>query len=97
MFVVVSYDIKDDKKRTKVHKILKDYGQWIQYSVFECQIDKSSYLRLRARLDKMVSLNKEDSIRFYFLCDKDVQRIERIGGKEPISESAVFIGFNEEE
>ncbi len=94
--MVVSYDIKDDKRRTKIHKILKDYGQWIQYSVFECNIDKASYLRLRARLDDVVELDKEDSIRFYFLCAEDVRRIERLGGEKPLSETVVFIGFDED-
>lgn len=94
--MVVSYDIKDDKRRTKIHKILKDYGQWIQYSVFECNINKVSYLRLRARLDDVVELDKEDSIRFYFLCAEDVRRIERLGGEKPLSETVVFIGFDED-
>jgi len=94
--MVVSYDIKDDSRRTRVHKILKDYGQWMQYSVFECRIDKASYLRLRARLEETVDLDEGDSVRFYFLCEQDVHRIERMGGEQPLSETVVFIGFDEE-
>jgi CRISPR-associated protein Cas2 len=33
---VIAYDIPDDKRRTKVHKILLGYGKWTQYSLFEC-------------------------------------------------------------
>jgi hypothetical protein len=33
MFIVISYDIPEDKRRTRIHKILKSYGQWMQYSV----------------------------------------------------------------
>lgn len=95
MFVVVSYDIKDDRRRARVHKILKDYGQWMQYSVFECRIEKSAYLRLRARLEDVIDLEEGDSVRFYFLCAEDVRRIERLGGEEPLSEQAVFVGFDE--
>ena len=96
MFVVVSYDIKDNKRRTKVHKILKNYGQWMQYSVFECRIDNSAYLRLHAQLEETIDLEEGDSIRFYFLCAEDVRRIERLGGEEPMSETALFVGFNED-
>ena len=96
LFVVVSYDIKTDKRRNKVYKILKNYGQWMQYSVFECRVDKSAYLRLRAQLEEAIDLGEGDSIRFYFLCAEDVRRIERIGGEEPMSETAVFVGFDED-
>ena len=96
MFVVVSYDIKDDKRRMKVHRILKDYGQWMQYSVFECRIDGAVYLRLRARLEEVVALDKGDSVRFYFLCEDDVARIGRLGGEQPLSDEAVFVGFDQQ-
>ena len=39
MFILVTYDIKDDKKRNKVCNILKDYGNRVQYSVFECYLE----------------------------------------------------------
>ncbi|MGC9529160.1 MAG: CRISPR-associated endonuclease Cas2 [Candidatus Bipolaricaulaceae bacterium] len=97
MLIVVSYDIKDDRRRARVHKTLKDYGQWMQYSVFECRIDRSAYLRLRARLDDAIDLQAGDSVCFYFLCEEDADRIERLGGGEPLSETAVFVGFDDNE
>jgi CRISPR-associated endonuclease Cas2 len=54
MFMVISYDISEDKRRTKIHKMLKSYGQWMQYSVFECDVTDSQYAKLRARLSKMI-------------------------------------------
>jgi CRISPR-associated protein Cas2 len=35
-FVVVVYDISNDKRRTRLHNALLDYGTPVQYSVFEC-------------------------------------------------------------
>src|SRR5262245_458600 len=35
VFVVISYDIADDKRRGRIFKALKNFGQWMQYSVFE--------------------------------------------------------------
>ena len=36
MFIVISYDIPADKRRTKLAQLLENYGQRVQYSVFEC-------------------------------------------------------------
>lgn len=95
MFFIVSYDIQDDRRRTKVMKTLKNYGQWVQYSVFECDLDEADYLKLRARLSKFIS-DEEDSVRFYFLCEKDVRRIERLGGVQPLPEGAIMVGLDGE-
>jgi CRISPR-associated protein Cas2 len=91
MFVVVSYDIKDDRRRGKIFKILKNFGQWVQFSVFECDIAKVDYLRMRDRLERQINAEEGDSIRFYFLCENDVEKIERIGGVEPLPESAIVL------
>lgn len=91
MFVVVSYDVKDDKRRARIHKELKNFGQWVQYSVFECDLTKEHYLRLRHRLNGLIDEDKGDSIRFYFLCDSCSGRIERIGGERPLDEKVIFV------
>ena len=67
MNVVITYDISEDKRRTKIHKILKSYGQWMQFSVFECNLTDTEFARLRLRLNKLIK-PEQDSIRFYFLC-----------------------------
>lgn len=91
MLVVVSYDIKDDHRRGKIFKILKNFGQWVQFSVFECDITKVDYLRMRDRLEQQINQEEGDSIRFYFLCENDVEKIERIGGVKPLPESAIVL------
>lgn len=90
MFIVISYDIPDDKRRTKIHKVLKDFGQWVQYSVFECSLEAKDFLRLKQRLQKNID-SKEDSIRFYFLCQDCQQKVERIGGVRPLDENLIFV------
>jgi len=91
MFVVISYDIQDDQRRTRIHKALKSYGLWVQYSVFECELEKKDYLRLRDRLDCLLDKNAGDSIRFYFLCEGCLKQVERIGGVPPLDEGAIFV------
>ena len=73
MFIVVSYDIPDDRRRTKVMKALKDFGQHVQYSVFECELKQTDYRRLRQRLKKLVN-PRQDNIRFYVLSQEDLKK-----------------------
>ena len=88
MHVVITYDISEDKRRTKIHKALKSYGQWMQFSVFECTLTAAEYARLRNRLNKLIKA-EEDSIRFYFLCGCCQGKVERIGG-ETVRDDTVF-------
>ena len=91
MFIVISYDIKDDKRRSRIFKTLKNFGQWMQFSVFECDLDRKNFLRLKDRLDHLIDAEKEDSIRFYSLCEGCKRQIERVGGEKPRSEGAVIV------
>ena len=91
MFVVISYDIKEDKRRSRIFKTLKNFGQWMQYSVFECEIDKMNFLKLKDRLDHLIDAEKEDSVRFYFLCEGCKRQVERVGGEKPRKEGAVIV------
>jgi CRISPR-associated protein Cas2 len=77
-FIVISYDIGDDKRRLKVMKTLQDYGTRVQYSVFECRLESVQFERLKRRLTPLIR-ERQDSIRFYFLSADDIRRIEVIG------------------
>ncbi|MGC1309857.1 MAG: CRISPR-associated endonuclease Cas2 [Phormidesmis sp.] len=88
MQVVITYDISEDKRRTKIHKVLKSYGQWMQFSVFECDLTSAQYARLRNRLNQLIQA-EEDSVRFYFLCECCQRKVERIGG-ETVRDDTVF-------
>jgi CRISPR-associated protein Cas2 len=90
MFVTISYDISDDKRRTRVHKMLKSYGQWMQYSVFECvDLTDTQYAKLRSRLDRLID-PQTDSVRFYFLCACCQNKVERVGGEEVRDDTIFF-------
>ena len=90
MFVIVAYDIQDDKKRNKVFKTLKNYGQWMQFSVFECQnLSKENFLHMRNKVEKYIN-EKKDSIRYYILCDNCYEKVIRIGGVKECDETIFF-------
>ena len=63
---VISYDIKNDRTRRKVHDILKNHGERVQFSVFECRLNNKEFEFLRSLVKPM--LEREDSIRWYPLC-----------------------------
>ncbi len=88
-FVVISYDIPEDRRRTKVMKTLKNYGAHVQYSVFECQLEENELKALRRKLVRLV--RPGDSIRLYFIGRDDIQRIEVLGGGRPSVEQRIFL------
>lgn len=78
MFYAISYDIRDDRRRLQVAKILKDYGQRVQLSVFEADLDAKALARLQKRLARCLA-PAEDSLRFYPLCAACVTKIIILG------------------
>jgi len=88
MMVLISYDIgMDDKsgarRLRRVAKICTNYGQRVQYSVFECSLDPALWIKVRAKLIENIDEEK-DSLRFYFLGANWRKRIEHIGAKDSL-------------
>jgi CRISPR-associated protein Cas2 len=79
---VVAYDIPDDKRRTRVHKLLKGFGQWTEFSLFECFLTRKELLQMRSRLDKHLDAG-EDRVRIYMICEACLSKIETVGLEEP--------------
>lgn len=90
MLYLVSYDIPDTPRRTKVAKILDDFGDRVQYSVFECLLDGALLEKMVSRLQKVVN-ESEDSIRVYALCGNCERAIRIIGQGEVTREEKYYI------
>lgn len=82
---VIAYDIPNDKRRTKVHRVLTGFGKWTQYSLFECFLTRKELIILRSKLAEHL-VNAEDSVRFYPLCANCVTKVETVGGPPPREE-----------
>lgn len=67
IFIVIAYDISDDKRRYRIVKILKQYGVAINMSVYECMLTKSQLEKLMLRLERIIDL-QTDKIVYYLLC-----------------------------
>ncbi|MBN1814844.1 MAG: CRISPR-associated endonuclease Cas2 [Anaerolineae bacterium] len=90
MFVVVSYDIVDDRRRRKVMKTMEGFGERVQYSVFECHLQPRDIARLRRRLRLQIN-EREDDIRFYVLCEACAARVITLGKAQVTAEMAYRI------
>jgi len=90
MFIVVSYDIPDDKRRSRVAKTLEGYGYRVQKSVFECEVSPQLYERMRKRLEKRIKPD-EDSIRYYSLCQNCLGKVSFSGLGQVIREKRFFV------
>ncbi|OQX79154.1 MAG: CRISPR-associated endonuclease Cas2 [Candidatus Omnitrophica bacterium 4484_70.1] len=90
MFVVVSYDIIDDRVRQRVANILEDYGVRVQYSVFEVEIDEKHFGIMKERIFKEID-KTSDKIHFYFLCNDCKKKIEYVGERETQDEEVYII------
>lgn len=83
MFVIVSYDVSTEntagqRRLRRVAKACQDYGQRVQYSVFECMIDPAQWTFLKQRLIDEIDPEK-DSLRFYYLGSNWKRRVEHVG------------------
>ena len=85
MVVLVTYDVstetKDGRRRLRrVASVCLDYGQRVQNSVFECNVNWEQWTRLKGKVLAEADLT-EDSIRFYKLGNKWRERVEHYGTK----------------
>jgi CRISPR-associated protein Cas2 len=86
---LIAYDISNDRRRTKVHKLLCGFGRWTQYSLFECFLSDKELVTLHGRLDKLLKA-EEDNVRFYHVCHACQSKTETVGSSPP-AEDKVYL------
>lgn len=95
MMVLISYDVStmNNAGKTRLRKVAKEcqnHAQRVQNSVFEADLDYSSFLKLKARLCELIDPD-EDSLRFYYLGNNWEKRVEHIGAKKTYNPEGVII------
>ncbi|MEO5375366.1 MAG: CRISPR-associated endonuclease Cas2 [Alphaproteobacteria bacterium] len=88
MLMLVSYDVQTTdvagrRRLRRVAKALQDYGQRVQFSVFECEVEPALWVTLKTRLVEIIDPTK-DSLRFYHLGAEGKKRVEHIGTRQPL-------------
>ena len=87
--VVIAYDIQSDRLRTKVSKMLEEYGSRANKSVFECLLTQSEEMNLKAEIIAIID-KSSDSVLFYELCKYCYAGQWKTGNQE-IGESTTFV------
>lgn len=88
-FIVIAYDISDDKKRTDVSNMLLQFGKRVNLSVFECFVTSKELEKIKKFME--YNIDREDSVIYYHICKDCLERIERQGKtKEPEPGVKVF-------
>ena len=85
MLVLITYDVntetKEGRKRLRqVSKVCQNYGQRVQNSVFECEVDAGQLLKVKDRLVRLVNV-ETDSLRFYNLGNNSSNKVDHFGAK----------------
>lgn len=86
MFVLVTYDVSTTtsagrRRLRHVARTCQDFGQRVQYSVFELNVEPDQWVDCREKLTSIINFDT-DSLRFYFLGSNWRRRVEHIGAND---------------
>lgn len=95
MMVLVSYDVSTQDKAgarrlRRIAKACLDYGQRVQFSVFEIEVDPAQWVALKNRLVQIIDTT-QDSLRFYYLGRQWQSKVEHIGTKPVLDLNAPLV------
>jgi CRISPR-associated protein Cas2 len=95
MLILVTYDVSfktatGPKRLRRMAKLCQVYGQRVQYSVFEIEVDMAQWTALKNDLIKAMD-EDEDSLRFYYLGNNWERRVEHIGAKKPLDLNGLLL------
>lgn len=85
MLVLVTYDVRTSDpggaaRLRRIAKACRDFGQRVQFSVFEIDVDPAQWTALKARLEGLIDTDA-DSLRYYYLGANWKRRVEHVGSK----------------
>ena len=85
MLVLITYDVNTQTVagKSRLRKVAKEcvnYGQRVQNSVFECQMDAAKCRQVKDILENLID-KEVDSLRFYYLGNNWKKKVEHIGAK----------------
>ncbi len=88
MLMLVTYDVRTEsgdgaRRLRRIAKACRDFGQRVQYSVFEIEVDPAQWVMLKARLENIID-PEVDSLRYYHLGAKGRSRVEHVGAKPTV-------------
>lgn len=93
MRYIISYDISDNKLRNKLVKILEKYGERVQYSSFEFELNKEDFNNLMSELKVEGFLRKKKGYKLFIYKIKPhlVRQIKRIGYQASLDSNYIIV------
>jgi len=93
MNYLITYDISNDKRRTKLSDLLDKYGIRVNYSVYECELNQTKLDKLLFEIELKKLINKKyDSFRFYHICKNCTPKCFEVAQREdPFQEKELFV------
>lgn len=95
MMILVTYDVSTQdetsaKRLRQVARQCRNYGQRVQYSVFEIEVDPAQWTMLKAKLEGIIN-PEMDSLRYYHLGKNWQHKVEHIGAKPVLDLNDVLL------
>ncbi|MFA5985140.1 MAG: CRISPR-associated endonuclease Cas2 [Methylococcaceae bacterium] len=95
MMILVTYDVSfknetGPKRLRKIARLCQVFGQRVQYSVFEIEVDMAQWTKLKNNLLNVMDEN-EDSLRIYYLGSNWERRVEHIGAKKSLDLNGLLL------
>lgn len=95
MFVLVTYDVNTTtsagrKRLAKLAKLCCNYGQRVQNSVFECELEQAKFIEVRDQMLKLID-EEHDSLRIYRLGKNHAEKVEEYGKKTCYDPDGVLV------
>ncbi len=68
---IVTYDISSPRRWRRVFRCMKGFGEWLQFSVFQCRLTAIDQAELVAELDSLIN-HAEDHVLLIDICASDM-------------------------
>ena len=86
---IIAYDVTDDAHRTRLSKLLLDYGERVQKSVFEADLEAEDVKEILKRAANYLA--QGDSLRFYPQCKTCRGRVQSLGRPTNVAVPTIWI------
>jgi len=73
MYLIVTYDISNDKKRNRLAKDLLQFGIRTQKSFFECEVNKKELTIIKQIINRVAE--GDDLVTIYHTNEENIERI----------------------
>lgn len=64
LLYIVAYDVRDDRRWRSVFKLMRGYGDHLQYSVFRCELSDRERAEMMERLARAIKHDEDQVLLF---------------------------------